>query len=235
MGQFVLWRIKVGKNFILMACASALAFGAVSANADTISNPTNTYSLGNLSGSLTGGNQTQYIGETFTASITGQLTDFQFTLNSSNLQSLYAVVYAWNGTGPGAELWRSATIAGTAGLLDFTPAGVQLTQGQTYVAFLSTFGLSGNSGLATLGDCLPFGGCNSNSIPNLGQAVWGNVQGANLNEVVYTAVSYHDLTFSATITPSAVPEPASWALMVGGLGIVGGMMRGRRRLSARFA
>ncbi len=119
----------MGKTFLL-AAAAALAFTAASANAETISNPTNNYSLGNLSGSLTGGNQTQYIGESFTASITGELTDFQFTLNTSDLQSLYAVVYAWNGTGPGAELWRSATIAGTTGLLDFTPTGVQLAQGQ---------------------------------------------------------------------------------------------------------
>ncbi len=151
-----------------------------------------------------------------------------------NLASLYAVVYTWNGTSPGTELWRSATLTGTPqGLLDFTPTGIQLTQGQGYVAFLSTYGIAGNSGLAYIGDCLPFGGaCNSNSIPNLGDVVIGNVQGANLDEVNFSHLNYHDLTFSATITP--VPEAATWAMMLAGFGAVGVAMR-RRRTAVSFA
>ncbi len=45
-------------------------------------------------------------------------------------------------------------------------------------------------------------------------------------------------TVVANATPAAtsnVPEPASWALMLGGFGIVGGAMRGRRRANASFA
>jgi hypothetical protein len=34
---------------------------------------------------------------------------------------------------------------------------------------------------------------------------------------------------------AAVPEPASWALMVAGFGLVGGAMRGRRKSSVHFA
>lgn len=34
--------------------------------------------------------------------------------------------------------------------------------------------------------------------------------------------------------PGAVPEPASWALMIGGMGLVGGALR-RRRTAVRFA
>jgi len=33
----------------------------------------------------------------------------------------------------------------------------------------------------------------------------------------------------------AVPEPASWAMMLGGFGAVGGAMRARRRTRIRFA
>ena len=33
---------------------------------------------------------------------------------------------------------------------------------------------------------------------------------------------------------SAVPEPASWSLMIGGLGLIGGMLRRQRMLLARF-
>lgn len=35
--------------------------------------------------------------------------------------------------------------------------------------------------------------------------------------------------------PDAVPEPASWALMIGGFGLVGGALRRRVRTSVRFA
>ena len=34
---------------------------------------------------------------------------------------------------------------------------------------------------------------------------------------------------------SAVPEPASWAMMLGGFGLVGGALRNRRKATVRFA
>ncbi len=62
----------------------------------------------------------------------------------------------------------------------------------------------------------------------------GNVRGVNLDEVAFSSFNYHDLTFSATITPPAVPEAATWAMMLVGLGLVGGAMR-RRRVAVSFA
>ena len=51
-----------------------------------------------------------------------------------------------------------------------------------------------------------------------------------------------ETTPGATITATtaagpagAVPEPASWALMLGGFGMVGGAMRSRKRAGVRFA
>lgn len=241
---------KVGTKLLLSAAtAVALAFGATSANADVISQPNSSAGgVGPLCGwpYQGGACQTTFIGESFTASATGNLTDLQFTLlGGSTLTSVQAIVYALNGPltstfTPGAELWRSAAVAGTSGLLDFSPTGVAVTAGQNYVAFLTTYYTNG-TGQAQVSSCNVFVGgaaCQaSNAQPNLGRAITGFVSGANLTDLSFSQVvnGSQDLTFSATITPSAVPEPASWALMVGGLGIVGGMMRGRRRLSARFA
>src|SRR3954464_3511059 len=82
--------IKRAAAVAALACAAAL--GASSASADVISNPTNTDSFVYLSGALQGGQQTQFVGQTFSASITGVLTDFQFTLNSSTITSLWGRV-----------------------------------------------------------------------------------------------------------------------------------------------
>ena len=43
-----------------------------------------------------------------------------------------------------------------------------------------------------------------------------------------------DLNFRITASSPSVPEPASWALMIGGFGVVGAAMR-RRRTAAAFA
>jgi len=42
-------------------------------------------------------------------------------------------------------------------------------------------------------------------------------------------------TYLSGLRVAAVPEPASWALMLGGLALVGSVMRSRRRSSIRFA
>src|SRR5436190_12834668 len=155
--------IKRAAAVAAIACVAAL--GASPVRADVISNPTNTDSFVYLSGALQGGQQTQFVGQTFAASITGVLTDFQFTLNSSSIASLYGAVYAWDGSKPTTLLWQSQVVSGIgsglngSGLFDFSPIGVDVQQGQTYVAFLSTYGIANNSGLATVGSCLSFSQC----------------------------------------------------------------------------
>lgn len=230
---------------LLVAAAAVAVFGAGSAHAQTISNPNSGSSVGPLCGwpYQGGACQTVFIGESFGASTTGNLTNLQFTLlGGSTLTSVQAIVYALNGPltttfTPGAEIWRSAAVAGTSGLLNFNPTGVQLTAGQNYAAFLSTYYTTG-TGQASVSSCNPFGGgacAISNANPNLGRAIIGNALGASLNELTFAQVvnGSQDLTFSATI--SAVPEPASWALMILGFGFVGGAMRRRSRMSVTYA
>jgi hypothetical protein len=220
-------------------------FGATAGHADTIANPVNNYAFPALSGALVGGQQTQRIGQTFTSPITGSLTNFEFTLTSSSLQALMGSVYAWDVAAirPVSQaLWTSGTVANPSGLLDFNPTGVTLTAGTTYVAFLDTFGLANNSGVANVASCLALGTCNSNAIPNLGTLVYGNVYpdqntGQFNNDPANISYSnafnvVYDATFSATIQAAAVPEPASWAMMISGFGLIGGTLRRRNKIAA---
>lgn len=55
------------------------------------------------------------------------------------------------------------------------------------------------------------------------------VFGGTVNQQVFD-----DFTFGSTIVGGAVPEPASWALMIGGFGLAGAAMRRRRTLTVRY-
>jgi len=234
------------KLFLISAAVLGLssALVAAPADADTISNPNSGSTVGPLCGWPYQGSacQTVFIGQSFTASTTGNLFDLQFTLlGGSNLTSVQAIVYALNGPltttfTPGAELWRSAAVAGTSGVLDFNPTGLAVTAGQSYVAFLSTYYTTG-TGQANVSSCNPFGGgacAISNANPSLGRAITGRALGANLDELTFAQVvnGSQDLTFSASI--AAVPEPATWAMMIAGFGVVGAAAR-RRRTNVSFA
>lgn len=45
-------------------------------------------------------------------------------------------------------------------------------------------------------------------------------------------ITYYSI---APVSPTAAPEPAAWAMMLGGFGMIGGVMRTRRRIAIAFA
>jgi hypothetical protein len=228
--------IKTAAALVGIACVAALSTSAVSAET-VISNPIYNYAFGYLAGApLQGGQQTQFIGETFKAPITGALTDFQFTLGSSSITSVYGAVYAWDGSKPTTKLWQSPAVSAGAGLLDFSPVAVNVTQGQAYVAFLSTYGIADNTGTATVNSCLSYSGCNDiNSDPYIGDLVWKTIYfDTKPLEETWSKAGYLDATFSATFT-AAVPEPSTWAMMILGFAGVGFMAYRRKSKQAWMA
>ena len=51
----------------------------------------------------------------------------------------------------------------------------------------------------------------------------------NFNQVTGGASGLATITFGAASPAGAVPEPATWAMMIGGFGLAGGALRARRR------
>ena len=45
----------------------------------------------------------------------------------------------------------------------------------------------------------------------------------------------NELASLAALSPSPTPEPASWAMMLGGFGMIGGALRSRKKVAVRFA
>jgi len=216
------------KTFVAAAAiAWAALLSASPASAVVISNTNGNY-LGTVLGDGTGGQQVRFIGQTFSAPITGQLTDFQFTLTSSTMPSVFGAVYAWDGSKPTTLLWQSSIVSGIgsgangAGIIDFSPTGVNVTSGQQYVVFLGNFGIQ-ETGQATVGTCLNCGapGNMVTGVDRSGEITWSNNFGV------------YDTTFSITIA-SPVPEPTTWAMLIVGFAGVG-FMAYRRRSQLRIA
>ncbi|WP_174279710.1 PEPxxWA-CTERM sorting domain-containing protein [Sphingomonas bacterium] len=66
-------------------------------------------------------------------------------------------------------------------------------------------------------------------LPNLVGARSFTLQGAN------GLPNYDDITATLFVAPAAVPEPATWAMMLGGFGLAGAVMRRRTRRTVTFA
>jgi hypothetical protein len=196
-----------------------------------------------------GAQYTPTYGQTFTVGSDNALDGFTFYLGGGAAR-VRAYVYSWNGTGVlGTALYASdaRSFGGTAGdafeALRFDVGALDLRKGQRYVAFLTTAGLAQPGGgksswmptAGSIGTNAYAGGdfvyTNAgSSLDAIAGAQWEDTQGA-LGDVQFKA------DFSAGATAGAgVPEPAAWAMLIGGFGLAGGALRRRRaRTAVRFA
>lgn len=196
-----------------------------------------------------GARYTPTYGQTFTVGSDNALNGFTFYLGGGAAK-VRAYVYAWGKAGPlGAALYASdaRSFDGTVGeafeALHFDVGALDLRKGQRYVAFLTTAGLTqpaarGSSWMPTAGsfgsDAYAGGDFvytnAGDSLDAITRAPWDDVQGL-----------YGDVQFKAAFSPgvtagAGVPEPAAWAMLIGGFGLAGGTLRRRRaQMRLRFA
>jgi MYXO-CTERM domain-containing protein len=182
-----------------------------------------------LSNTSNGGNantfglpDTQTYGEVFTAPISGTLTSFTLSLNGG-VGSLYGGVGTWNGPatiglgyGSPVNLYQSADVSSlVAQPYTFSP-DVNVIAGQQYVAYLSVYGDGNATNPSSVG--MPLG----SSASGLVSYVFNNTTDER-NNAAWNYFGYDEgsnALFSASFSPAAAPEPSTWAMLLGGLGLL---------------
>lgn len=232
----------------------AAIFGALGAVSVTIAAPAAASAI-DTSGGYTdkidyfGARYTPAYGQTFTVGSENALNGFTFYLGGGPAR-VRAYVYSWSGLRTlGNALYASEgrSFGGTAGetfeALRFDVGALDLRAGQRYVAFLTTAGLEQpeNADMAWM----PTAGSFGSNVYAGGDFVYTNA-GDSLAAIVGKPWDdihgvFGDVQFRADFSRGAtagagVPEPAAWAMLIGGFGIAGGALRRRRaRIAVRFA
>lgn len=195
---------------------------------------------------------TSTYGQTFTVGSENALDSFTLYLGGmlgrSQAINFQAYVYAWNGArAVGDAIFTSSlqTFTGTRGnavqAFSFDTGGIDLVSGNQYVAFLSTAGIANRS---ESGVWMPTAGAFGSDAYSGGSFVYANIRNfASLTardwDYAGSYGAFGDVQFKADFSAGAtsgVPEPAAWAMLIGGFGLAGGAVRRRRdRLARAFA
>lgn len=224
--------MRFTKIFAAATAALAIAGAASAASASvTLSNSPAGGSISSF-----GYPDSQTYGQVFTAPITGKLTSFTLNLNGG-VGSLYGGVGSWNGTsnfsyggGVGSSLYQSGAVASNSAAAYTFNTNISVVAGQLYVAYLSVFGLP-TQGLSTTS--MPKG----TDVAGVNYFVWANGISPTSGSWNYFD-NFGDVQFSASFDKGgAVPEPATWAMMLIGFASLGSAIRyeRRRRTQAAFA
>ena len=131
--------------------------------------------------------------------------------------TISAPVVAFNAYGSPATISTIGSDGFTLGSAYFTAAWGNQT---TYV-----------NGVTTGGDLLSTSFATTTTSPYLAVFNWDHVASVTFS-TNYAQFAMDNLTLSHVSSPA--PEPASWALMLGGFGLVGGAMRSRRKSAVAF-
>jgi len=181
---------------------------------------------------------TSTYGQVFTVGADNVLNSFSLYLDGGAPSpiSFKGYLYAWDGSkASGSALFASGlqSYSGAATEFAFSTGSLSLTTGQQYVAFLSTAGLQDGNYTTTT---MPLYGNFGSSLVG-GGMVWynsgNNFAALTTNSWDNTSNWVGDAWFKASFN-GAVPEPASWAMMVAGFGLAGAAMR-RRKAAISFA
>jgi hypothetical protein len=173
------------------------------------------------------------VGEVITAPVTGELTSFTLSLDGPD-GDLYGGVGTWTDSTSGSptNLYQSAAVSSpTAASYTFSP-NVPVIAGDKYVVYLSDYQVSGEISYTSVPIVV------SETTPYLDGLAYNQLTDERNNPSWTSGAPdpEDNLLVSATFSPiviSAAPEPATWALMIAGIGMIGGMMRTRARAPFR--
>ena len=186
-----------------------------------------------------GAPDTATYGQTFTAGAgDNYLQSFSLYLGDrtggSGALNFNGYIATWDGSKAVSILYSSGVRSHNGGVVEyaFNTSNLAVTAGTQYIAFLSISGLAAQP---TSNFYMPAG-----SVALAGQGFRYNNNGTNfglLTTTTWGSFGESDAAFKAdfsTNATGAVPEPATWAMMLVGFGAVGGALRRRQKVATRI-
>ena len=216
------------KKIITSAILSAAILAGAPAFAATVINTTHgaaKFELGSYGGSTT-------YGQTFKVGADAMLNSYSMFLTkmtSENFQ-FKSYIYQWNGAGvTGPALFTSGSHQASIGddrEYVFSTTGLKLAPNTQYVAMMTVDGAPNNA----FGTMMPIV---ANTTYSGGSFVFTNTNAFGGNWDCGEQCNFGDAWLKASFS-AAVPETATWGMMIAGFGVVGAALRTRRR-SVRIA